>query len=184
VRSLESGRDGLGRARGAAAALGLDPGPERLFVAYGALLDGMTPQELAARTGYDPWFCDQLAQIAAREQSLSGRRLADLSDLELLAAKQDGFSDAHLARILGTTEHAVRERRHAAGIRPTYARVDTCAAEFQAATPYLYSTYETGPEHLDGGGALYDEAPVTDQPSVIILGSGPNRIGQGVEFDY
>jgi carbamoyl-phosphate synthase large subunit len=185
IRSLENGRDGLGRPAGIGAELGLAPGPQRLFAAYAALLDGMTPAALAATTGYDLWFCDQLAALARREQELAAYTLATLPAALLLAAKRDGFSDSHIARLVGASEAAVRAGRHAAGIRPSYARVDTCAAEFQATTPYLYSTYEAGPERLDGAApAPIDDAPVTDRPSVIILGSGPNRIGQGIEFDY
>ncbi|MCC6630235.1 MAG: carbamoyl-phosphate synthase large subunit, partial [Chloroflexi bacterium] len=152
IRSLENGRDGLGRPSGVGVDLGLTPGPQRLFAAYAALLDGLSPDDLAAATGYDLWFCDHLARLAAREHTLASTALAALTDAGLLAAKRDGFSDSHLARLLDTTEAAVRARRHAAGIRPTYARVDTCAAEFQAATPYLYSTFETVYEGWGVGG--------------------------------
>ena len=201
VRSLEIGRDGLGRPDPSApgADFPLDrPGPQRLFSIYGALLDGRPVDEIARQTAIDPWFLEQMAEIARLEhegtrskfqgpkarqleacQLDSGPRTLDSGLLR--RAKQAGFSDRQIARLIGSTEQVIRELRLAAGIRPTFALVDTCAAEFAAATPYLYSSYEELPE---GMARPLEEAPKSGRPNVIVLGSGPNRIGQGIEFDY
>jgi carbamoyl-phosphate synthase large subunit len=135
---------------------------------------------VAAATGYDPWFVEQMAEIISIGCDLSLCTLDKLPLEQLLEAKQFGFSDAQIARALQAspaghepTEMDVRARRKALGVIPVYHRIDTCAAEFEAHTPYLYSTYATE-----------DEADVTDNPKVMILGGGPNRIGQGIEFDY
>ena len=125
-------------------------------------------------TGIDPWFLENLEQIVAFEKSLGDAGGLDgVDDESLRRAKQFGFSDRRLAALLGSDEDAVRHRRWASGIVPVYKTVDTCGAEFQAFTPYLYSTYEEE-----------DEAPPTDRRKIVILGGGPNRIGQGIEFDY
>ncbi|GAB4188655.1 MAG: carbamoyl-phosphate synthase large subunit [Roseiflexaceae bacterium] len=163
--------------------------PKRIFAVARALRDGATIEEVANSTGYDPWFVEQLATLVAIERDLAEHSLADLPADLLLEAKQNGFSDAQLAQILrpaqgadlqasslkpqASTEHEVRARRKALGIAPVYHRIDTCAAEFEAHTPYLYSTY-----------ALEDEAEPSGRPKAMILGGGPNRIGQGLEFDY
>ncbi|WP_376792422.1 carbamoyl-phosphate synthase large subunit [Thermoflexus sp.] len=149
------------------------PNPDRLRAVHDALVEGMPVEEIAALTGYDPWFVAQMAELVELERTLRRYTLHTVPATLLHRAKRAGFSDAQLAAFWGCTELEVRRRREAAGIRPRYAQVDTCAAEFEAYTPYLYSTYEES-----------DEAPPTDRSKVIILGSGPNRIGQGIEFDY
>jgi carbamoyl-phosphate synthase large subunit len=132
---------------------------------------GLKVDELNELTAIDPWFLHQLAELEEAEQWFRG--LADVDEAAMRRMKRLGFGDRQLARIRSTTETAVRELRHALGIRPTYHMVDTCAGEFPAATPYLYSSYEHE-----------TEAPPSDRRKIVILGSGPNRIGQGIEFDY
>jgi carbamoyl-phosphate synthase large subunit len=165
------------------------PHDGRLATLHQAIRAGASVAELADATGIDPWFIDQIkfieevAERVAADQPgrptasargvTPGAPVAPLSPAVLRAAKAAGFSDAQIAQIRGTTEEQVRGGRHAAGVRPVYLTVDTCAAEFAARTPYLYSTYDEQTEVPDG-----------DRPKVIILGSGPNRIGQGIEFDY
>jgi carbamoyl-phosphate synthase large subunit len=150
------------------------PTRERLFQVYRALLDGHSVEEIAHLSAYDPWFVDQMAQVAELQAELARHSLETIPADLLRQAKRFGFSDASLARLLKAESGLnVRARRLEAGIAPVYHRVDTCAAEFEAHTPYLYSTYETS-----------CEAFPTRQPKVMILGSGPNRIGQGLEFDY
>ncbi len=192
VRSLESGRDGLGRPDPSLPGASLpmdDAGPQRLYTIYAALLDGTAPAEVAKASGYDPWFVAQLLGIAEIEHELMSHRgnAAGVPCELLRRAKRAGFSDHQIARITDTTEQAVREHRKSQGIRPSYAQVDTCAAEFAACTPYLYSTYEDPVETLDGNGSQFayvEDAPPSGKQTVIVLGSGPNRIGQGIEFDY
>jgi carbamoyl-phosphate synthase large subunit len=180
LRSLEDGTLGFG----AFASLDVDdeelrrrlarPTADRLRAVDEALTRGWSVETISELTGYDPWFVDQLLQLIERRRQLrSYEHLAALPEDVLRDAKRDGFADAHLARLLQTTEAAVRARRHAAGIRPVYKTVDTCAAEFEAYTPYHYGTYEEE-----------DEVRPSDRDKVVVLGSGPNRIGQGVEFDY
>jgi carbamoyl-phosphate synthase large subunit len=147
----------------------LTPDPDRIFYVKRALELGWEHAEIHRVTGIDPWFLDQLQQVVDMEKDLG----PGASDQDLLAAKRMGFSDVRLGQLLGTAEAEVRARRKAAGIVPVYKRVDTCAAEFESYTPYLYSTYESE-----------CEAAPTDRRKVLILGSGPNRIGQGIEFDY
>jgi carbamoyl-phosphate synthase large subunit len=147
----------------------LTPDPDRIFYVKRALELGWEHAEIHRVTGIDPWFLDQLQQIVDMEKGLGPRT----TDGDLRAAKRMGFSDARLGQLLGIGEAGVRARRKAAGIVPVYKRVDTCAAEFESYTPYLYSTYESE-----------CEAAPTDKRKVLILGSGPNRIGQGIEFDY
>jgi carbamoyl-phosphate synthase large subunit len=147
----------------------LTPDPDRIHYVKRALDLDWEHAEIHRMTGIDPWFLDQLQQIVEMERSLGPAATDDT----VLAAKRMGFSDVRLGQLLGTSEAAVRARRKAAGIVPVYKRVDTCAAEFESYTPYLYSTYETE-----------CEAAPTDKRKVLILGSGPNRIGQGIEFDY
>ncbi|HEY7483222.1 MAG TPA: carbamoyl-phosphate synthase large subunit [Streptosporangiaceae bacterium] len=148
------------------------PHDGRLRAVQEALRAGATVPELHEATGIDPWFIDQIAAINEVAETI--RSAADaLTGERLLLAKRHGFSDAQLAGLRGLSEQVVREVRHALGVRPVYHTVDTCAAEFAARTPYLYSTYDEE-----------TEVPPGDRPKVIILGSGPNRIGQGVEFDY
>ncbi|GGO02920.1 carbamoyl-phosphate synthase large chain [Microbispora rosea subsp. aerata] len=144
------------------------PHDGRLRTMQQAIRAGATPEQLHRATSMDPWFIDQLFAIDEVARSITS---LDRPTLE--TAKRHGFSDVQIAEILGVTEAEVRARRHELGIRPVYNTVDTCAAEFAARTPYLYSTYDEE-----------TEVPVGDRPKVIILGSGPNRIGQGIEFDY
>ena len=205
VQSLEIGidaLDGSGPARscpegpGRLEALRV-PTVDRLFVVYRALRQGVPREQITALTGYDPWFLAQMQAIAAVEESLRGWResnpgwqpaqdplAAEFISL-LRTAKQHGFADGHIARLLAPAgaaaspipflpdSVAIRNLRQRAGILPTFQRVDTCAAEFDAQTPYLYSAYE-----------IEDESRPTDRQKILILGSGPNRIGQGIEFDY
>jgi carbamoyl-phosphate synthase large subunit len=163
------------------------PLPDRIFAVAEALRAGQSIEDVATATGYDPWFVDQMAGLIAIEHDLAQHDLASLPRELLLEAKQHGFSDAHIAQLLGLgawglslkpkpqapTEMDVRARRKALGVIPVYHRIDTCAAEFEAHTPYLYSTYATE-----------DESEVTERPKAMIIGGGPNRIGQGIEFDY
>jgi carbamoyl-phosphate synthase large subunit len=150
------------------------PTPERPFQVFEALQRGATVEELFARTAIDPWFLSRMKGVVERAEDFQrAGALAKVTDPALLAAKADGFSDALIAALLGCSEAEVRERRWAKKMRPVFKRVDTCAAEFEAYTPYLYSTY--GEE---------DEAPPTTRQKILILGSGPIRIGQGIEFDY
>ncbi len=144
------------------------PHDGRLRTMQQAIRAGATAEELFEATKIDPWFLDQLYAIDEIARSITGL------DAETIArAKRSGFSDAQIAEILDVPESSVREVRHTLGLRPVYNTVDTCAAEFAARTPYLYSTYDEE-----------TEVPYGDRPKVIILGSGPNRIGQGIEFDY
>ena len=151
-------------------------GADRLFRVYRAIRQGMLLEEIAAATGYDLWFLAQMAEIVSVENEIkrwAGRTESDPAELRasLRTAKQTGLADSHLARLLSTKN--VRDLRKRLGILPTFQRVDTCAAEFEAQTPYLYSAYE-----------MDDEARPTDRQKIMILGGGPNRIGQGIEFDY
>ena len=147
------------------------PNVERCFAVAEGCRRGMSTQELHSLSGIDPWFLDNLREIVEFEREISGAGLAN-GDV-LRRAKQMGFADRRIAELCGTTEAQARAARLRAGIRATFKMVDTCAAEFVAHTPYLYSTYEEE-----------DEALATDREKVVILGSGPNRIGQGIEFDY
>ena len=146
---------------------------DRLYQVYRALRERMPVEEVYRRTGIDPWFLDNLLQISEMEKELEGHDLAGVPDALLREAKRCGFSDVELARLLGVGELEVREHRTRRGISAVFKAVDTCAAEFEARTPYYYSTYEDEDETRGG-----------DRPKVMILGSGPNRIGQGIEFDY
>jgi carbamoyl-phosphate synthase large subunit len=175
VRSLEQDAWGLTLGRPVAddelrALLGV-PTPERIFAIGDAYRAGWSTAQIHALTHIDPWFLDQIRQLVAFEPEIARRALTDPPTLR--RAKQWGFADRRIAQLTGSTEAEVRRTRLALGIRPTFKTVDTCAAEFVAHTPYLYSTYEDE-----------DEAPPTHRPKVLILGSGPNRIGQGLEFDY
>ena len=144
---------------------------ERLALVQRALLSGVSIERLYEATGIDPWFLDQLALINETAAMIAAS--ANLDEQMLREAKRHGFSDAQIAKLTGNAEAVVRGVRHALEIRPVYKTVDTCAAEFEAYTPYLYSSYDQE-----------TEVPAHEKPSVIILGSGPNRIGQGIEFDY
>jgi carbamoyl-phosphate synthase large subunit len=147
------------------------PTPERPFQIHRALESGIGPQEISELTGIDRWFLDQLEDIIASATIIRDSKTLDASLLK--AAKRMGFGDAEIAKLRGVPESEIRSSRHEYGIRPVWKTVDTCAGEFPAATPYLYSTYESE-----------NESESSDRRKVVILGSGPNRIGQGVEFDY
>jgi len=149
------------------------PRSERIrYLADGIRL-GMPADEIHAHSGIDPWFIAQIEELVAEEQALDGVRLEALDHDRLFELKRKGFSDQRLGKLLGVDEEAVRVRRHALGVRPVFKRVDSCAAEFAATTAYMYSTYE---EEC--------EAEPTTQRKIMVLGGGPNRIGQGIEFDY
>ncbi|MCB9777451.1 MAG: carbamoyl-phosphate synthase large subunit [Alphaproteobacteria bacterium] len=149
------------------------PTPDRLSAVFEAFRRGMDPSAVFGITRIDRWFLHQISTLVATEQQLDGRFLSDISPAELRRAKRAGLTDAWLAGILGTTEEQVAARRREDGTSVVYKRVDTCAAEFESHTPYLYSTYE---DECESGESVADR--------VIILGNGPNRIGQGLEFDY
>jgi len=188
LRSLEIGRFGLG-ADGKDPIDSIDrrnktlpvseieqklatPNSERIFYLRHAILKGMSIQFIYELTGIDPWFLYQIKQIVELEQSL--KQLGKEMPEEILkTAKSWGFSDIQLAHLTGSDDDTIKQTRQTLGIRPVYKLVDTCAAEFKAATPYYYSTYE-----------IENEARVSDKKKVMILGGGPNRIGQGIEFDY
>ena len=183
LRGLETGIDGLterdevhgGDREEIVEAIG-SAGPERILFVADAFRIGMTLDEVFDETKIDPWFLAQIEQLVATEQQVRGRTLASLSAAELRFLKQKGFSDKRLARLLASNQHDVRRARHRLGVRPVYKRVDTCAAEFATQTAYLYSCYETADGEC--------EAQPTDRRKIIVLGGGPNRIGQGIEFDY
>jgi carbamoyl-phosphate synthase large subunit len=180
LRSLETGRAGWGCDRAETIPslehirAGLrTPNPERIFTVRHALQLGMTVEEIYEITGIDPWFLDKLADLLSTEQFLHQTPLNQLTQAQLYAIKRQGFSDRQIAFATDTSEDEVRQYRKTLGVVPVYKTVDTCAAEFEALTPYYYSTYETETEVLP-----------SDRPKVVILGGGPNRIGQGIEFDY
>jgi carbamoyl-phosphate synthase large subunit len=150
------------------------PRPERPYFVAQAFREGLTVDEVHALSRIDPWFLRHIEALVHEERRLREfGRLEKVPDEVLRTAKADGFSDRYLSQLLGCSEDEVRAHRHARRMRPVYKRVDTCAAEFEAYTPYLYSTYEEE-----------DEAPPTERKKILILGSGPIRIGQGIEFDY
>jgi carbamoyl-phosphate synthase large subunit len=176
VRSLEQDRSGLGLDQPPPDLETLRdrlrvPTADRLLYLAEAMRRGLGREEIAGLTGIDPWFLAQMEELVAFEEAFRGA--PDLSRGTLRQAKRLGFSDRRLAELAGRAEAEVRAARQAHGVRATFKMVDTCAAEFVAHTPYLYSTYEDE-----------DEAPPTERRKVVILGSGPNRIGQGIEFDY
>ena len=148
---------------------------DRLLHVRNAFRLGASTAEVHDVTRVDPWFLNQIRDLVALERRVEGRPLAEVTAEELLDLKQHGFSDVQIAFLLGdVSEDDVRERREGLGLRPTYRVVDTCAGEFEAQTPYFYSTYDQGES----------ESTRSDRKKVLILGSGPNRIGQGIEFDY
>ena len=184
LRSLEIGVAGLetrGHTREKLTDLLRTPTPERIFAVGDALRAGMSVDEIYALSHIDPWFLREIRKLIELERRhlVSGKSAESGLDQPVALAhdalwtlKRNGFSDRQIAKLTHRSEAEVRDERHAQGIRPVYKRVDTCAAEFEASTPYLYSTYETE-----------NEAEPTNRRKVIILGSGPNRIGQGIEFD-
>jgi carbamoyl-phosphate synthase large subunit len=150
-----------------------EPGPERLFQVAEAFRAGLSVDEVFQLSFIDPWFLDQIEELIAIEAEITNGGLPALDAVRMRHLKRKGFSDARIAQLVGTDESAVRALRHALKVRPTYKRVDSCAAEFATDTAYLYSTYEDE-----------CEAAPTDRKKIIVLGGGPNRIGQGIEFDY
>ena len=199
LRSLETGRAGWGCDRNEKLpsleqirANLRTPNPERIFTLRHAMMMGMSVEEIYELTGIDPWFLDKMAQILETEKFLKRTKLQDLNQEQLLAIKQLGFSDRQIAFATKTTEDEVRAYRKQVGVVPIYKTVDTCAAEFEAFTPYHYSVYEMGSmsvstqseqEQLTTGICESEVLP-SDKQKVMILGGGPNRIGQGIEFDY
>ena len=176
LRGLEVGVDGLNEKTQDREVLEKElgaPGPERIWYVGDAFGLGMSLDEVYQLTRIDPWFLAQIEQIVKIELELETTSLDAISKDELRTLKKKGFSDRRLAKLLKCSDKAVRERRHELGIRPVYKRVDTCAAEFSTDTAYLYSTYEDE-----------CEAEPTSNKKIMVLGGGPNRIGQGIEFDY
>ncbi|MEW6689414.1 MAG: carbamoyl-phosphate synthase large subunit [Pseudomonadota bacterium] len=175
-RGLEIGVDGLNQRTTDRETIERElgePGPERIWYVGDAFENGFSLEEVHALTRIDPWFLAQIREIVQIEMELDDQRLEDVGKEKLFELKRKGFSDRRLAFLFNTDEKSVRKKRHSLGIRPVYKRVDTCAAEFATRTAYLYSTYE---EEC--------EAEPSAAKKVIVLGGGPNRIGQGIEFDY
>jgi len=182
LRGLETGVTGLNEICGPIATdLDRDqlrhelrmPGASRVLYVADALRHGYSFEDVAQVTGIDPWFLVQIADLVNIENDIREAGLPGINAAMMRAIKRKGFSDARIAELVGAKEKAIRRRRHEMGVRPVYKRVDTCAAEFATTTAYLYSTYE---EEC--------ESEPTDNPKIMILGGGPNRIGQGIEFDY
>ncbi|MBD2293834.1 carbamoyl-phosphate synthase large subunit [Anabaena sphaerica FACHB-251] len=180
LRSLETGRAGWGCDKAEKLPSGEQiraqlrtPNPERIFSVRHAMQLGMSNEEIYELTAIDPWFLDKLQQLLEVEKFLKRTPLKQLTKEQMYAIKRDGFSDRQIAYATKTNEDEVRAYRKSLGVIPVYKTVDTCAAEFEALTPYYYSTYEEETEVL-----------ATTKPKVMILGGGPNRIGQGIEFDY
>jgi carbamoyl-phosphate synthase large subunit len=182
LRGLETGIDGLdeqwkgmhrGTDRDTLAHELRHAGPERILFVADAMRAGFDLAEIHELSGIDPWFLVQIEDLVAEEKALRKDGVTCLDYTRLRRLKRKGFSDARLARVLKQKEALIRQRRLKLGLRPVYKRVDTCAAEFATSTAYLYSTYEDE-----------CEAEPTDRPKIVILGGGPNRIGQGIEFDY
>ena len=186
LRGLEVGVDGMNEKTQDREVLEKElgePGPERIWYVGDAFAQGMSVDEVFALTKIDPWFLVQIEQIVKIELEIEqlptppgGSALDAIDAATLRSLKQKGFSDRRLAKQFKTSDSAVRNKRHALGVRPVYKRVDTCAAEFSTNTAYMYSTYEAE-------GAECEAAP-TDKKKIMVLGGGPNRIGQGIEFDY
>ncbi len=176
LRGLEVGVDGLNQKTTDREKLQIElgePGPERIWYVGDAFAQGFSLEEVHGLTSIDPWFLAQIKEIVDIELALEQKTLADLDHDTVWQLKRRGFSDRRLAFLLDTSEAEVRKLRHQLGVRPVYKRVDTCAAEFPTRTAYMYSTYEDE-----------CEAAPTDRKKIIVLGGGPNRIGQGIEFDY
>ncbi len=176
LRGLEVGVDGMNEKTQDREVLEKElgaPGPERIWYVGDAFAQGMSVDEVHDLTKIDRWFLVQIEEIVKIELELEKNPLSAVSADELRQLKQKGFSDRRLAKLLKSTEAEVRARRHALGIRPVYKRVDTCAAEFATNTAYMYSTYDQE-----------CEAEPSERKKIMVLGGGPNRIGQGIEFDY
>ncbi len=181
LRSLENGHHGFGADQAeevytdvsgeALEEMVARPTPDRIFAVAESLRRGSSVDAVAELSGYDPWFVEQMHEIIEMRRDIENGSIDDHA--LLVEAKRFGFSDAQLGHLWGIGEDAVRATRAATGVSKTYKTVDTCAAEFEAQTPYMYSTFEDE-----------DEVPPADKPRIVVLGSGPNRIGQGIEFDY
>jgi carbamoyl-phosphate synthase large subunit len=196
LRSMETGLTGLNEVR-LPGVVGKDgavdreellirlgePRPDRLLAVAQALRYGAGLEEIATATRIDPWFLRQIADLVAAEEQLRRHGLPD-DGFQLRRLKRLGFCDARLAELTGLEDAAVAEHRRDAGLVPVYKRIDTCAAEFPSLTPYLYSAYETGYAAAGGDPVVACEAWPSERDKVMILGGGPNRIGQGIEFDY
>jgi len=189
LRSLETGLTGLNPPANAPETLSPDTmdelrasltsaTPNRLLMAAHALRLGMPQEEVCALTHFNPWFMEQIGQIIATEKMIEEYGAPD-TEAAMRQIKKMGFSDARIGELSGKTEKDIRATRRALGVRPNYRRIDTCAAEFAATTPYLYSSYESVSPF-----AHQQEAEPSDRKKAVILGGGPNRIGQGIEFDY
>lgn len=199
LRSLETGRAGWGCDKAEKLpsleqirALLRTPNPERIFTLRHAMLMGMTVEDIYELTGIDLWFLDKMQELLETEKFLKRTPLNEINPEKLIAIKQLGFSDRQIAFATKTTEDEVRAYRQSIGVLPVYKTVDTCAAEFEAFTPYHYSAYELGQslvttDHGESGDFISNsesEVRPSEKPKVMILGGGPNRIGQGIEFDY
>ncbi len=196
LRSLETGRAGWGCDRPETLPSLQQirpqlrkPNPDRIFSVRQAFLVGMTMEEVYDLTAIDPWFLTKFQELLETEKLIKRTKLTDLNRTSLLRVKQQGFSDRQIAFATKTSEAEVRSYRKGLGVIPVYKTVDTCAAEFEAFTPYYYSTYETGYETIGPNDSLElhpaeSEVLPSDRRKVMILGGGPNRIGQGIEFDY
>jgi carbamoyl-phosphate synthase large subunit len=185
LRALEVGVDGMNEKTQDLELLEQElghPGPERIWYVGDAFAKGYTVDQVFALTKIDPWFLVQIEEIVKIELALEQSKLADIDAAQMRVLKTKGFSDRRMAKLLSTTGSqatpaGVREARHALNVRPIYKRVDTCAGEFATDTAYLYSCYESSPD-------AECEAKPTDKKKIMVLGGGPNRIGQGIEFDY
>lgn len=176
LRGLETGKDGftpISNDREEIVHEISEAGPERIFYVADAFRIGMTLDEVHQMTDIDMWFLVQIKELIDIEKRVAQVKLEDITKEEMLFLKKKGFSDKRLASVLGVKEAEVRRRRHALDVHPVYKRVDTCAAEFETRTAYMYSTYQDE-----------CEAMPTDRRKIMVLGGGPNRIGQGIEFDY
>ena len=181
LRGLETGIDGLDERLDLNADSPIDElrtelteaGPERILYVADGFRFGLTAEELFQYTSIDPWFLDQLQELVEMEQALKGKAIADISKDELFDLKRKGFSDRRLAKLLDDDEQVVSDYRRNLGVRPIYKRVDTCAAEFSTDTAYMYSSYDEECESVPSG-----------KDKIMVLGGGPNRVGQGIEFDY
>ena len=179
LRGLETGIDGLTERstdRDEIIEEMGEAGPERILFVADAFRLGMSLDEVHEETAIDPWFLAQIEDLVATEAQVRGKAVAQLAPAEWRYLKQKGFSDKRLAKLLASNQHDVRRARQAAGVRPVYKRVDTCAAEFATQTAYLYSCYEAADGEC--------EAEPSQRQKIMVLGGGPNRIGQGIEFDY